>query len=139
MPRHYALLLSWTFVSLLMFPVAGCNDRSTMPTDEPTSVWQYTLGILWPKPPNTIGQLEALGAHFQAQGQMPLAERYYRQALTLREYAWGAEHPYVAPGLETLANFAAAQGKQAEADALRQRALAVRGNNPTQTQRTPHP
>jgi hypothetical protein len=125
-----------------MLSLAGCSDQSTMTSESRQSAWQQFLSFFLPEPPNTVAQLETLAAQLQAQGQMPLAEQYYRQALTLREYAWGFEHPHVVPGLDKLAEFSTTQGKHAEAEALRQRALAIRAKPPgglPQTPRTAHP
>ena len=115
-------------LSLLALSLAGCGgstdkDAATEPSQ--TSVGGL-LSVIKPAPPNAIAKLEALAKQFQTQGQTALAEQHYRQALTIREHAWGPEHPQVVTGLDKLADFYTAQGKYAEAEALCQRALAIR-------------
>ena len=118
----------WALLSLLALSLAGCGgstnkDAATGPS-EPSD--RRFLSAIRPAQPNTIAQLDAVAKRFQTQGQTALAEQHYRQALTIREQAWGSEHPQVATGLSKLADFYAAQGKYAEAEAALQRALAIR-------------
>ena len=105
--------------------LAGCGASTHQ--DAATEPAQTFLQRLWstitPAPTNTIAQLDALAKHFQTEGQTALAEQHYRQALTIREQAWGPEHPQVAPGLHKFADFYTAQGKYPEAEKLLQRAL----------------
>jgi len=116
------------FLGLLTLSLPGCSgspgeDISTQPSQ--TSLG-WLISALTPAPPNTIAKLDALAQQFQTQGQFALAEQHYRQALTIREHAWGPEYLQVVPGLDHLADFYLAQGKHTEAEVLLQRALAIR-------------
>jgi hypothetical protein len=87
------------------------------------------MSVLRPPPPDTIAQIDTLAKTFQTQGQFALAEQHARQALILRQDAWGPEHLQVAPGLDRLADVYRSQGKSTEAEALVQRALAIRAKH----------
>jgi tetratricopeptide (TPR) repeat protein len=121
-------LRRWVSLSLLALSLAGyggstAKDASTEPAE--TSMGRL-LSAFRPVQPNAIAQLDALAKQFQTQGQTAFAEQHYRQALTIREQAWGPEHPQVTTGLDKLTDFYTAQGKYAEAEVLLQRALTIR-------------
>ena len=116
-------------LSLMALSLIGCgggstNEDSTLPPAKGPLGW--LVRAIKPAPPNTIATIEALANKFQTQGRTALAEQHYRQALTLREYAWGPEDLHVVPGLEHLADFSIAQGRYTEAESFLQRALAIR-------------
>lgn len=123
LPWHgYGICLSLLALSLL-----GCNPSPGEDTaTPPRTLLAWLTHVIAPEPPHTVAKLEALAQQFQQQGQFALAEQQARQALTIREYAWGPEHLYVAPGLDQLADVYTAQGKHREAEPLLQRALAIR-------------
>ena len=114
-------------LSLLALSLLGCgrspNEDIATP---PQTFLAWLMNVIRPAPPGTVAKLDALAQQFQRQGQFALAEQHYRQALSIREHAWGLEHPQVAPGLDQLADLYMAQGKHADVEALLQRALAIR-------------
>jgi|AGTN01.1.fsa_nt_gi hypothetical protein len=65
--------------------------------------------------------------HFES-GQLELAERFYKQALSAFENSVGPQHLDVAGVLESLAKVAIAQGRTVEAEGLLNRSSAIRGN-----------
>ena len=121
--RRWALL---GFVTALTLAGCGGSTNQDAATAPAQSLLERLLSTIRAAPPDTLAQLDALARHFQTEGQTALAEQHYRQALTLREQAWGPGHQQVATGLDKLADFYMAQGTYPEAETLLQRALAIR-------------
>lgn len=77
---------------------------------------------------NAADTASALGwvAHLQQRlGRLAEAEAHYREALTLRETAHGADHPDVGKTLGNLGEVLRQRGRFAEAEALQRRSLAI--------------
>lgn len=118
----------------LMLGVVGCGggsgqDQKSTHTSggfSPLKMLLSILEIIRPEQPDTVKSLETQAAAFAAQQRYELAEKHYRQALLIREKAWGEQSQHVAPGLDQLATFLIARGQYAEAEAFLQRALAIR-------------
>jgi tetratricopeptide (TPR) repeat protein len=125
------VLIPWIVCGMIGLSLSGCQNRATLdqPSQKSKSPLQWVsalLALIKPAVPDTAGTLQAQAQHFETMQQYALAERYYHQALTIRESAWGAAHLKVTPGLDALAAFYTAQGRYPEAAALWQRAMAIR-------------
>lgn len=126
-------IVRYIVLSLIIISVAGCSKSETESSAPSTlsvkTVMKFILTLLAPirpEQPNTIASLEKYGEHFDKQGKYDLAEKHYRQALTIRRTGWGEAHANVVPGLETLASFYTSHGKYTEAEPLFHQALALR-------------
>lgn len=121
-------------IGCLMLGVVGCSGGSdqdqksthTSGGGGPLKMLLSILEFIRPEQPDTVKSLETQAAAFAAQKRYELAEKHYRQALLIRERAWGEQSQHVAPGLDQLAAFLIARGQYADAEALLQRALAIR-------------
>ena len=69
--------------------------------------------------------LNNLAELYRRQGRAREAERYFTQALTVKEAALGPDHPDVATSLNNLAQLYVAQGRDLEAAPLLERSLAI--------------
>jgi tetratricopeptide (TPR) repeat protein len=78
-----------------------------------------------PNDPRSADVFEALSQLNALQGDYSLAERYYRQALTIREAALGAESTDLTPYLTQLAAIFRAEGKPELAEPVLKRSLAI--------------
>ena len=129
--QHKRIILRWIALSLMLLSVLACHS-STEPNAAPQKPKtliqrvQALIALVRPAVPNTTASLEALAKGFEADGRQALAEKHYRLALTIRERAWGDDHPNVVPGLEAMAAYYTTQGRYADAEALWQRALAIK-------------
>lgn len=113
----------YLLLTLCALTLAGCGSG---PTDPEASGLERLINLLKPAPQNTVKTLETLADTLLTKGQHELAEEHYRQALRIREAAWGAKHLQVTPGLDHLAALYTAQGKYPEAELSMQQALAIR-------------
>jgi tetratricopeptide (TPR) repeat protein len=76
--------------------------------------------------PQEVGRsLNNLGELYRRQGRSAEAERYFTQALALKESQLGEEHPDVATSLNNLARLYVTQGRDFEAVPLLERSLAI--------------
>jgi tetratricopeptide (TPR) repeat protein len=125
-------LQHWVLLSLILLSMLGC--QGSIPPDQPPKkykfpplVWAKALvDLIKPAVPDTAAGLEKQALYFQTKGQYDLAEKHYRQALTIRETGWGAEHFNVVPSLEALAAYYTARGQYEQIEPLLRRDLAIR-------------
>jgi CHAT domain-containing protein/Tfp pilus assembly protein PilF len=92
-------------MTLLSFRVQGTEPLSALEQAQQ-----------WAKEAHTLSQV----------GNFTQAEQLLLQGLALAEQAFGAQHPRIAPSLDSLANLYRTQGRWGEAELLYQRALQIR-------------
>ena len=80
-----------------------------------------------------LNLLQDWGVVTQLQGRYKEAEAVYRMMLTLIEKTYGVNHPNVGYALNNFAGLYEAQGRRADADAVRKRMLEL-NNAPLRTQ-----
>ena len=71
--------------------------------------------------------LNNLAELYRRQGRAAEAERYFTEALSMKESELGADHPDVATSLNNLAQLYVAQGRDSEAAPLLERSLEIQG------------
>ena len=69
--------------------------------------------------------LSNLGALYAMRGDLPKAERLFRESLEIREATLGLHHPQLALSLKALADLYRDQKRYAESEDLYRRALAI--------------
>src|SRR5690606_33142899 len=80
--------------------------------------------------PFLAGPLEGLGEVTRNLGRPAEARTYYARALQIREHRLGASHPELVPALRGLAEAHLAEGQNADAVPLAERALAICRSGP---------
>ena len=80
-----------------------------------------------PRPPDARATIINNEAELEEEvGDLPAAERLYNQAIDIWSRSLGAEHPFVARGIDRLAQVAARRGQLTRARTLYTRALTIR-------------
>ena len=125
------LLVRWVAVLLLGGSILGCqnpaNSEQPVKKSAPLPLKWLRAAIAFVKPaiPDTAATLTEQATRFATQGRTELAEKHYRLALTIRESAWGGDHPKIAPSLDALATYYITREDYAKAEPLLQRAQAI--------------
>ena len=100
----------------------GRNAEAAMLADRYVALAKERYG----DQPGLVPALIEAALIFQAQGDFARAEALLKQALAIRETAFGAESPEVADSLEALARLYQTAGRNREAEPAFQRALDIR-------------
>src|SRR5262245_14738629 len=134
------LLRQWILLSIIVLSLLGCSKSdpdSEVPPKKfkfPPLVWALALvKMIKPAIPDTSATLGDLAKRFQTKGRYELAEKYYRQALTIAENGWGADHLFIVPHLDKVATYLMSREKYTDAEPLLQRSLAIKEKVLTQT------